>query len=92
MSEAFEKLKELLAEHKTLSNDDVEKMVKEHGELTDEEKMWLESEKLRLERASTETVTMDQYLEALKVLDSAEEGSDEFKKAEEIVDRYEKGS
>lgn len=92
MSEAFEKLKELLAEQKTLSNDDVEKMVKEHGELTDEEKMWLESEKLRLERASAETVTMDQYLEALKVLDSAEEGSDEFKKAEEIVDRYEKGS
>jgi hypothetical protein len=92
MSEAFDKLKELLAKEGTLSSDDIEKAISEHGVLTEEERVWLESEKHRLERSKQETVTMDQYLEALKVLDSAEEGSDEYKKAEEIVDKYEKGS
>lgn len=88
---AFEKLKELLKSQGSLSADDVTKLVTEHGELTDEEKMWLESEKLEIEKAKTETVTMDQYLAALKVLDSAAEGSDEYKKAEALVDKYESG-
>lgn len=92
MSETFDKLKELLAKQNTLSNDDVEKMVAAHGAMTDDEKMWLESEKHRLERSTSETVTMEQYLEACKVLDSAEEGSDEYKKAEAIVTKYEAGS
>ena len=87
---AFEKLKELLKSQGTLSNDDVEKLVAEHGEMTDDEKMWLESEKLELAKAEA-TITMDQYLEALKVLDSAEEGSDEYNKAEALVDKYESG-
>lgn len=91
MSEAFDKLKELLEKQGTLSNDDVEKLTKEHGELTDEEKMWLESEKLKKERDKEATVTMDQYLEATKILDTAEEGSEEYKKAEAIVEKFESG-
>jgi len=91
MSEAFDKLKELLEEQGTLSNDDVEKMTKEHGDITDEEKMWLESEKLKKERDKEATITMDQYLEATKILDTAEEGSDEYKKAEAIVEKFESG-
>ena len=87
----FEKLKELLKNQGTLSNDDVAKLEGEHGTLSDEEKMWLESEKLEIEKQKTETVTMDQYLEALKVLDSAAEGSDEYNKAEALVDKYESG-
>lgn len=91
MSETFEKLKAVLAEKETLSNEEVEKMVAEHGEMTDDEKMWLESEKHRLERAKQETVTMDQYLEALQKIDSAEEGSDEWKQADELIKKYEAG-
>lgn len=91
MSETFEKLKAILAEKKKLDNEEVEKMVAEHGEMTDDEKMWLESERHSLERASQETITLDAYLEACKVLDSADEGSDEYKKAEEIVNKYEAG-
>jgi hypothetical protein len=34
---------------------------------------------------------MEQYLEACKVLDTAEEGSEEYKKAEALVEQYEKG-
>lgn len=91
MSEAFDKLKAMLAEKGDLSPEDVEKITGEHGEITDEEKMWLESEKLRLEKAKTETITMEQYLEALGKLDTAEAGSDEYKKAEALVNRYESG-
>lgn len=87
---AFEPLKALLKSQGTLSNEDVEKLVAEHGELTSDEKMWLESEKLQIGKASA-TVTMEDYLAALKVLDSADEGSDEFKKAEALVDKYESG-
>ncbi len=91
MSETFDKLKEMLTKQGTLSNDDVEKMVKEHGDMTDDEKMWLESERHKLERSQAETITLEQYLEATKVLDSAEEGSEEYKKAEALVEKYEAG-
>lgn len=91
MSETFDKLKEMLTKQGTLSNEDVEKLVKEHGDMTDDEKMWLESERHKLERSQEETITLEQYLEATKVLDSAEEGSDEYKKAEALVEKYEAG-
>ncbi|GAB4515801.1 MAG: hypothetical protein OHK0046_19810 [Anaerolineae bacterium] len=91
MSQTFDKLKELLAKQNTLSQEEIDKVVAESGALTDDERVWLESERHRLERAQDETVTMDQYLAALKVLDTAAEDSDEFKKANELVERYEKG-
>ncbi len=93
MSETFDKLKALLEKQKTLSNEDVEKLVAEHGAMTDEERISLEAEKARIEREERQkdSVTMDQYLEALKTLDSAAEGSDEYKKAEELVTKYESG-
>jgi len=92
MSETFEKLKAILTEKQALDNTEVEKMVVEHGEMTDDEKMWLESERHSLERASGETITMDQYLEACKVLDSTDEGAEAYKEAEAIVEKYEAGN
>ncbi len=92
MSEAFDKLKEQLTKQGTLSNDDIEKMVAAHGAISDDEKMWLESEKHRVERDKQDTVTMDEYLAALKVLDSVEEDSPEFIKAEALVNKYESGT
>jgi hypothetical protein len=91
MSETFDKLKALLAEQKDLSVEDVEKQVKETGDMTDDEKMWLESEKMKLQRQDDATVTMDEYLAATQTLDSAEEGSDEYKKALAIVEKFESG-
>ncbi len=92
MSETFDKLKAVLAEKKTLTNDEVEKMVAEHGEMTDEEKIELEAQKLEAEKANkSEEVTLDDYLAALKVLDSAEEGSQDYKQAEAKVEKYEAG-
>ena len=91
MSEAFDKAKALLQEKKKLSNEEVEKLIAEHGAMTDDEKMWLEAERHKLERSTEEAVTLEQYLEATKILDTAEEGSEEYKKAEAIVNKYESG-
>ncbi|MEO0561651.1 MAG: hypothetical protein AAF125_06040 [Chloroflexota bacterium] len=92
MTETYDKLKALLDAQKTLSNDDVAKMVEEHGNMTDEEKFDLEAKKLELEKAAkTETVSLDDYLAALKMLDEAEEGSDAYKTAEATVEKYESG-
>lgn len=92
MTEAFDKLKALLAEKKSISQEDVDKIEGEHGKMTDDERILLEAEKLDAEKANkTEEVSLDDYLAALKVLDSAAEGSDEYKKAEATVDKYEAG-
>lgn len=91
MTATFDKLKALLAEKKDLSNDDVAAAIAADGEMTDEEKMWLESEKLKVQRSADAQITLEQYLEASKILDTAPEGSDEYKKAEEIVTKYEQG-
>lgn len=92
MSAAFDKLKELLKQKGTLTNEDIEKAIAEHGAMSGEEMTTLESEKLEMEKAAGGKITMEQYLEALKVLDNAAEGSDEFKKAEAIVEKYESGN
>jgi hypothetical protein len=92
MSETFDKLKAVLAENKTLTNEDVEKLVAEHGEMTNEEKIELEAQKLEAEKANkSDEVSLDDYLAALKVLDSAEEGSAEYQEAESKVEKYEAG-
>lgn len=92
MSATFDKLKELLKKQGTLSNEDMEKAIAEGGPLSAEEITALESEKLEIAKAKADTVSMDDYLAALKVLDSAAEGSDEYKKAEALVDKYESGT
>jgi len=88
---AFENLKKLLEEKGTLSPEEVETAEKEHGAMTDEEKLWLEAEKHKKDHAERQTITMDEYLAASAVLDSAEEGSEEYKKALETVEKFESG-
>lgn len=91
MSAGFDHLMKVLEEKKTLTPEDVEAAEKEHGALTDEEKLQLEAEKHKLEREGDATITMDQYLEATQTLETAAEGSDEYKKAEAIVEKFESG-
>ncbi|MEL6269085.1 MAG: hypothetical protein AAFU54_10040 [Chloroflexota bacterium] len=92
MTDTFDKLKAMLAEKKTISNEDIQKMVADHGDMTPEELTELEAERLEAEKENkTEEVSLDDYLAALKVLDDATEGSDEYKKAEATVEKYEAG-
>lgn len=92
MTETFDKLKAMLEDKKTLSAEDIQKMVSDHGEMTPDEAVELEAKKLEVEKANkTDEVSLDDYLAALKVLDNAAEGSDEYKQAEATVDKYEAG-
>jgi len=91
MSETYTRLKELLDKQGSLSNDDIQNMISAHGEMTAEEITTLEAEKHEKQRAKAVAITMDQYLEASKILDTAPEGSDEYNKALKIVEAYESG-
>jgi len=88
---AFEHLKKVLAETGTLTPEAVTAAEGEHGALSDEEKFWLESEKHKKETENRQTITMDDYLKASAVLDSAPEGSDEYNQALAIVEKFESG-
>jgi hypothetical protein len=85
MSENFEKLKTKLAETGSLTDDEITA-----ANLTDEEKIWLNAERYAKQRDKQEAITLDQYVAANKVLDTAAEGSPEYKDAERIVEAYEK--
>lgn len=89
MSSAFEQLKSKLEQEKKLSTVEIQAVT---ADLSEEERIWIESERFRLARESQETVTMEEYLEALKVLDTAAEDSNDYKIAEAVVARYESGS
>jgi hypothetical protein len=84
MSDAFEALKAKLAQTGTLSDEEIAA-----ADLTEEQKLWLNAERYAKQRDTSETVTLEQYLEANKVLDSAPEGSPEYEAALKIVERYE---
>lgn len=90
-SAAFQQLKTQIEKQGKLTTQEIEATITAHGALSEDERIWIESERFRLEREAQETVTMEQYLEALKVLDTAAEGSPEFVKAEALVAKYEKG-
>jgi len=85
MSENFEKLEAKLAESGNLTDDEIN-----GAGLTDEEKIWLNAERYARQRDKQEVITLEQYIAANKVLDTAPEGSPEFNAAQKIVDAYEK--
>jgi hypothetical protein len=91
MSETFDKLKEALAKQGSLSDDDINKAIAARGAMSDTERTQLEAERYEKERSKDQKITLEQYLEASKVLDSAAEGSDEYKKALALVEKYESG-
>lgn len=84
MSDVFEKLKAKLAETGSLTDDEINA-----ADLTEEEKLWLNAERYDKQRAKTEVITLEQYVAASKVLDSAAEGSPEYQAALKIVEAYE---
>ncbi|MFW5748861.1 MAG: hypothetical protein ACOCYT_04525 [Chloroflexota bacterium] len=94
MSATYDKLKALLDEKKSITQEEIDQAIAEHGAMTDEEVIQLEADRLEAAKSQTtnEAVTLEQYLEAVKTLDTAEEGSETFKKAETIVQKYEAGT
>jgi hypothetical protein len=94
MTATFDNLKAKLTEQKSLSQDEIDAAIKAHGEMTDEEIMQLEADRLQMEKSQkTETVSIGDYLAALNTLEDegADKSSDEYKEAEKIVQQYEAG-
>ena len=91
MTKAYDELAKLLKEKKKLKPEDIEKVEKEHGKMTDEERVKLAAEAHELEKSEREgeKITLEQYLEASKTLDTAKEDSEEYKKAKKVVDAFE---
>ena len=92
MSATLDKLKKLLEEKGMLTPEDVEAAEKADGALSDQEKFDLEAAKHEKERSGGDTISLEQYLEATKVLDSTPEDSEDHKKALALVEKYEAGN
>jgi hypothetical protein len=92
MSETLVQLQALLAKQGSLSEDDITKVAAQHGPLSEVERSVLEAERYEKERGKGQAISLEQYLAASKVLDSAAEDSDEYKKALALVEAYENGN
>jgi transcription elongation GreA/GreB family factor len=88
MTATFDKLKAALQEKGSLTDEEIAQAIKEHGEMTAEENTQLSAEIFERQRASEKKVTMEQFLEANKILDTADENSEEYKIAQQIVDAF----
>jgi transcription elongation GreA/GreB family factor len=88
MTDTFDKLKARLDEKGDLTDEEVVRMVAEHGEMTAEENMDLSAAIHEKRRVAQATVTMEQFLEANEVLDTTDENSAEYKAAQKIVDAF----
>lgn len=87
MSAAYDKLVKLLEEKGSLENTDIESTTKELGEMTPQEMIDLSAAQLKKQPKTS--ISMEQYLAATKVLDSAAEGSPEYEAALKVVEAYE---
>jgi polyhydroxyalkanoate synthesis regulator phasin len=88
MTETFEKLKTALQAKGTLTDEEIANAINESGDMTPEETMWLSAELHERQRAAQTTVTMEQFLQANHVLDTADPTSQEYKAAQKIVDAF----
>ncbi len=89
MTETFEKLKALLNATGTLTIDEIARAEGESGPLTDEERLWLSVEQHdRLKREGAE-ITLEQYVEAARTLETAPPDSAEYVQAQRIVEAFE---
>ncbi len=93
MSESFDKLMKLLEEKGEFSDNEMKKIIEESGDMTSEEHIELSLARLKKKGSADEKeeVTLEQYLEATKTLDSAKEGSPEYAAAQKIVEAFEAG-
>lgn len=89
MTETFETLKKLLRDQGQLTDADITRVEGEQGALTDEERLWLSAEMHDSASRAGDEITLDQYLAATQVLDSAEPDSPEYEEAERIVAAFE---
>jgi len=102
MSKTFDELMKVLDAKGDIPTDDAGKAIKEHGPLTDDEKKQLAAA-IKVKKALTQgsdkdkkddnkdkdEVTLDDYMNALSVLDSSEASKEDKEKALKAKDKFE---
>jgi hypothetical protein len=88
MTATFDKLKAALEAKGTLTEEEIAQAVKDGGEMTAEENLWLSAEMHERQRTTQKKVTLEEFMEANKILDTADPSSEEYKNAEKIADAY----
>jgi hypothetical protein len=105
MTQAFDEIMKRIESAGTVSDEDAEKLIAEHGPLTNEEKKQLADslkkaeskgeeksvgeKKAEPEAEESADVTMEEYLNALATLDSSDVSDEEKASATKIKDRFE---
>jgi hypothetical protein len=90
-SATFTKLKAALEKNNTLTPEEIAAAIAADGAMTDAEQVELEALKIKLNKQGRAKVSMEDYVKASKILDTAPEGSPEYKAAEAIVEAFESG-
>jgi hypothetical protein len=97
MGKSFDAIMEVIQKEGKVDDDKAKAIITEHGPLSDDEKKQVASA-IRMKKAlegkddekkDKEEVSMDDYIEALSVLDSEGASEEDKKKAEEIKAKFE---
>jgi len=106
MSKTFDELMKVLDVKGDIPKEDAEKLIKEHGALSEDEKHQLAAA-IKVKKALTkgsdadktvdkkdgdkakDEVTLDDYMQALSVIDSAEASKEDMEKAQKAKDKFE---
>ncbi|MBN1963078.1 MAG: hypothetical protein JW910_00425 [Anaerolineae bacterium] len=89
MSEAFDRLKELLTSQELLTEAEIRQAEAELGQMDDEERILLSAELHDRRHRQGEEITLEQYLAATQALETTAPGSPEHNEALRIVQAYE---
>jgi hypothetical protein len=89
MTVAFDKLKAMLNEKGSLSDAEIAQVESESGALTDDERLWLSVELHDRKKRAGDEITVEQYVQATQVLETAAPGSPEYVEAERIITAFE---
>ncbi len=92
MSQAFDEAMKLLDKQGMVSDAEIQALVAQHGDMTEDEHVSLSVEIYERVNSGRVQITLEQYLEATKVLDSTDPGSPAYKKAEAIALAFESGA
>lgn len=89
MTRAFEHLERLLQEQGSLTEGDVVTTETQLGPVTADERLRLSVEAHMLRRRAGETITLEQYVQATRQLETSPPGSPEYERALGIMTAFE---
>ena len=108
MSKSFDELLKVLDAKGDIPTADAEKIIKEHGALTEEEKHQVaaaikmkkaltkpdekdkdKKDDKKEDKGKSDEVTLDDYMQALSTMDSADSSKEDKDKAQKIKDKFE---